>query len=251
MEKSPKRSTIILVSIVLSIILYLAGVMSGLYANKIIDKKTTEDINTLKTETQKNIQDVRAEAKENIESLQRYINFLELNLKSIQFDQIFLETLDETQKCNFSSITMNSLLTQLDAYRVNLPFRLEEYEKGNTLSVEYLELKKQYNELSINAWIILKNKYHICDTEILPILYFYSRDCDSCIRQGEELDKLQQDTSLTKRFMVFTIDYTSEQPMVKNVREFYRIKSLPALVIDNAVLQGRVFAKERILSEVE
>ena len=177
--------------------------------------------------------------------LQRYIDFLDLNLKSIQMDELFIETLDDEQKCKFSVITMNSLLDQLSFYWVNLPLRVEEYEKYNTLSPEYLTLKKQYTQLSINAWIIAKNKYDTCHLDILPILYFYSRDCDTCTLQGEELDRVRENAK-DKKIIVFTIDVNSDEPMVRNVKIFYNITSVPALVVNNEAIQGRVFTQKEI-----
>ena len=73
MEQSPKRRYIILFAIITSIILYLSGVFSGLYANKLIKESTQKDIFNLKTETSKDL-----------ELLQNYIDFLDSNLKDMQ-----------------------------------------------------------------------------------------------------------------------------------------------------------------------
>jgi len=54
-EQSPqrKKTYIILFAILASVILYLAGVFSGLYANKILKESTDKDIYNLKEKTSK------------------------------------------------------------------------------------------------------------------------------------------------------------------------------------------------------
>jgi hypothetical protein len=86
-QKSPnKRVGIIILAIIISIVLYLAGVYSGLNANKIIKTKTENDL----------------------KAFENYINFLDTNLKTMQFEQTFMETLTNEQMCNFSKISFIS-----------------------------------------------------------------------------------------------------------------------------------------------
>ena len=44
----PTRKQIFTVAIILSLVMYLAGVFSGLYANKIMEKQVEEDLSFLK-----------------------------------------------------------------------------------------------------------------------------------------------------------------------------------------------------------
>lgn len=246
-----KKGTIITVAIVLSIVLYLAGVFSGLYANKVIEMKTEQDLKNLKYETKKDIEFLKAETKEDVELMKIYVESLERNLKNTQLDQIFIDTLDDDIKCDFSTITTNSLLDQLGFYWENLPFRIEAYEKNNVLSEEYLKLKEQYTQLSIRAWVIANKNYHSCKSGFIPLLYFYTKNCSNCISQGEELDLLQSNnTELKQKIVVFTVDMDSEEITIKNLKEFYNITSTPALIVNNKVLQGRLFSKQEILDEL-
>jgi len=43
-QNTPKKWTIIMLAVAISAVLYLAGVYSGLYANKILEKKTEQEI---------------------------------------------------------------------------------------------------------------------------------------------------------------------------------------------------------------
>ena len=72
--KTPsRRKGIIFLAIVISVILYLAGVYSGLYANKIIKEETEKDIETIKEKTE-----------QDLDILETYLNFLDTNLKNMQ-----------------------------------------------------------------------------------------------------------------------------------------------------------------------
>jgi len=97
-----RKSYIILFAIFVSIILYLSGVFSGLYANKLIKESTKKDISILKEETE-----------QDLEGLQNYVDFLDSNLKSMQLEQTFSETLTSEEMCTFSIISLNERFNQL------------------------------------------------------------------------------------------------------------------------------------------
>ncbi|MBW2992581.1 hypothetical protein KY345_05165 [Candidatus Woesearchaeota archaeon] len=236
-----KRTIIILVTIVLSIVLYLAGVYSGLYANRILEKKTEEDIKTLKRGTEEELQNLRD-----------YIDFLETNQGRLLLEQEFEDTLTSEQMCDFSEISMNQLFDELNYYWQRFPFRLEEYEyKNKPLSEEYLALKKSYTQLSLRTWILAKTSYERCDTRLVHGINFYSTECADCAKQGEQIDKfgpaLGEDGV---DVLIFTIDLYSDEPIVKFLREYYEIDSTPALLLNDKVYQGRIFTAEELLEDI-
>lgn len=236
MEQILKRKYIVFFAIITSMILYLAGVFSGLYANKLVKESTQKDIFDLKTETSKDL-----------ELLQNYINFLDSSLKDMQLEQTFIETLNDEQRCIFSSISLNDLFSQLSYYWSKLPYRIEEYEKYNELSEEYKTLKKQYAHVSIRTWMLARSQYEKCNINLIHGLYFYSADCEECVKQGEQLDALgknvrQQGTEI----IMFPIDFYLKEPIVENLKKYYDIKSTPAIVINDKVLQGRLFTASEL-----
>lgn len=236
-QNQSKKKYIILFAVIASIILYLAGVFSGLYANKLVREATEEDISKLKQET---LQD--------LESLQNYIAFLDSNLKSMQLEQTFSETLTKEEMCTFSIISLNELFKQLGYYWDRLPFRIEEYEKYNELSDEYNLLKQQYAHLSIRTWILARNQYEKCGMDLIHGLYFYSADCEECIHQGEQLDKLNEKAkALNKEIVMFPIDFYLDDPIVTNLKKYYGINSTPAIIVNDKVFQGRLFSSDELL----
>ena len=233
-----KRSGIILIAIAISIVLYLAGVFSGIYANKIIKEQTEQDIRTLKKETN-----------QDLATIQNYVNFLDTSLKNMQLEQTFAESLTHGQMCNFLSISLNELIQQLGFYWSKLPYRIEEYERSNEISPEYSILKEQYAHLSIRTWLIAKNQYDKCNMNVVHGLYFYSVSCTVCVKQGEQIDILSKKiASAGSSLIMFPIDFNSEQGIVKNLKKYYNINSTPAIIINDKVFQGRLFAADELMN---
>ncbi|MBS3131575.1 hypothetical protein J4212_04040 [Candidatus Woesearchaeota archaeon] len=240
-ERKPERRNIILIAVIISIILYLAGVFSGLYANKIVKESTEEDIKSLEEQT-----------RQNMNYMQSYVDILDTNLKNIQLEQAFLETLSDKERCSFSKISLEELVSQLSFYWEKLPFRLEEYERTNEPTEEYLALKSQYTYLSIRIWMLAKSQYETCGTNMVHGLYFYSKDCENCVEQGEQIDELNRQLSAKgSDIIMFPIDFSSREPLIRNLEAYYRINSTPAIVLNGRVMQGRLFTSGELLKAAE
>jgi thiol-disulfide isomerase/thioredoxin len=238
LKESTRKLYIIGFALIMSIILYFSGVFSGLNANKII-----------KESTQKDIFDLRKETSEDLNSLQSYISFLDNNLKGMQLEQTFTESLNQDEMCSFSAISLSGLFSQLPYYWERLPYRIEEFEKYNQLSEEYNTLKQQYTHVSIRTWILARNQKEKCNIDLIHGLYFYSADCKDCVKQGEQLDVVNKELEkLGIDIVMFPIDYNSNEQIISNLKKYYKIKSTPAIIINDNILQGRLFEADEILA---
>ena len=236
-KSSGKRKTIIVTAVIISVVLYMAGVLSGIFANKIVKEETKQDISALKKET-----------RQDLDSLQTYVEFLDTNLKNMQLEQTFTETLNHDEMCKFSSISMNELVNQLGFYWSKLPFRLEEYEKNNKVTDEYLLLKDQYSHLSIRTWMLAKSQYERCSVNVVHGLFFYSANCDMCVDQGRQIDSLNKKISSGgSSLIMFPVDFNSKQMIVRSLKGYYSINSTPAIIINDKVFQGRLFTSEELM----
>jgi len=245
-----ERSIIILVA-GMCILLYFAGVLSGLYANKITEKKTQTSLTNLKRETRADLETFKSGTEEQIENLNDYIVFLESNINTVQVEQEFLETLPPEERCAFSELRMQDMIGQLQHYRDQLPFRLEAYERETPLTDEYKILKQQYNALSIRTWIFARAHRAECATALVDGLYFYSASCEGCVEQGEELDAFTQAMEQTgQSVMLFTIDADADDSMIRFLRAYYDITRLPALVLNDVVYTGRIVPAETLIGGV-
>jgi uncharacterized membrane protein len=220
------RRKALLFTIILSIVLFLAGLFSGLSASQVIKEQTQEDVSFLVG----------------------YVDTLEKELTSIQLQESFVNSLDEDQRCDFAETYFSQVGEQLTYYWNILPSRLESYEQERELSTWYLQLKDDYTKLSLKGWMIARDNYAKCGGNTIPVLYFYSVNCSECIAQGEVLDRVREELrEEEKEVIVFTIDYNQEEQSLPLIKEYYELESVPAMVIKEKVLQGRLFSQEEIL----
>lgn len=246
-RNQPSKSMIIGAALIVSLVLYVAGVYSGLYASKVIEKRTQDDLASLKNETSVDLEELKAGTEQQISYLEEYISFLERSLRSMQLEQAFVETLSHEEMCAFWGTTMDSLHDELNRYWDILPYRIEEYERTQELTDEYMLLKQQYTQLSIRTWSVAKNRNHKCNSSLVSGLHFYSTDCRECVDQGEELDALKGMLESDGRdVMIFTVDIDSDISIIRFLREHHGIDSTPALLIDDMLLKGRVYEAEEI-----
>ena len=214
------KKTIIIIAISLSIILYVFGVFSGIFANRIFEKKVDKDIEVLK----------------------EYVDLFALDVKNIQLQQVFIENFEFGDQCELLNIYLTQLYSQLNQYWQILPSRLEAYEKKDNLPEEYISLKREYIRLSLRFWLLSMKNYNECNNkDIIPLLYLYSKDCDDCVFQGEQFDKynniMQQ---INKSVIVFTVDGEFPDDTIYLLKTYYNISKYPATIVNGKTVQGKV-----------
>lgn len=227
--KQKRRNKIITLTIVFSIILYVAGTITGLYANKIFTEQISKDLNQIKSELDNSA----------------------LDIKNIQLKQYYIENF-EKNSCEFIEIYNKHQLEMIEKFWSTLPLKLEEYEKNNELTQEYVAIKREYIRFSLRYWLTLKNYYVDCNQKtIMPILYFYSKDCESCLKQSSEFDKLKIDLNKeNKTLIVFPIDGEFKEDLVIMLKEYYNIKEYPATIINHNIIRGKVITKEELIMAI-
>lgn len=228
MGKSITRKKIIVIAIVLSILLYGAGVFSGLIANKLIEKQVKQDVGNLKG----------------------FVDNSALDIKNIQLQMLFMEDFEAENKCEFMEIYLDHLNSQLTTYWEVLPSRIEEYDKKSELSDDYISLKREYIRFSLRYWLIAEKRHRLCSNEkLIPVLYFYTKECVDCVVQGEQFDRFgQMIKAQNKTLIVFPIDARFNDDMIFIIRKYYNITSFPATVIKGNVIQGQVYSAEQLSS---
>jgi len=228
-----RRNALILAG-VLSVALFAAGLLSGLAASKIMEQR------------------VQQRTQQETSFFVDYVNKLDDQLQSTQIQESFVNSLDEEKRCALATTYFAQVAQSLNYYWQRLPSRLEQYEQGRVLSPEYLQLKDEYTKLSLRAWIIARDNERQCNTTVRPILYFYDSDCQACVAQGEVLDEVKaQMTAENITALPFTNDLRQNESAIRLIRTYYNITTVPALVIDDTVLQGRVHSAEEIIRAME
>ena len=95
-------------------------------------------------------------------------------------------------------------------------------------------------------WCVAKDA-HLAVLAVVSGLYFYSADCEECVKQGEQIDILGRNIKQQgAEIIMFPIDFYLKEPIVENLKKYYNIKSTPAIVINDKVLQGRLFTASEL-----
>ncbi len=228
-KRSLTRRQVLILALLLSAALYLAGLFSGLAASSV----------------------VREQSREEFGFLVGYVETLEEELRSLQIQEAFVDSLGEERRCELAESYFAQVAEQLNYYWSVFPTRLEAFERERELSPEYLRLKEEYTRLSLRAWIVARENAERCGSETVPVLYFYSRDCAGCVAQGEVLDGVKE--ALDERnitLVAFTLDLEQEEPSMALIRRHYNITEVPALLIAERTLQGRLFSEAEIAQAV-
>ena len=229
-RKKRKQSIvwILIFAIILLAILYLAGFFTGLSYSKRIQQETSTDILKLKS---------------NISGIEQEIQYMQLK-------ESFINSITE-DVCSKDILNSIGINKELSKFWSLLPKRLEEYEKTNPPTKEYEALKDSYMTTSFKAWIISKDIYNKCENAPVPILYFYSKDCSTCVEQGQTLDDISSQTSkYGVDTRIFTLDANSKNPAIKLAKEYYNITTVPALVIDEKKISGNPISANQIVLEI-
>ncbi len=212
-----KQKTNYLLAIVLSIILYVLGVYTGVKVENYFSTKIYSELELMKTDMQK----------------------IKQSTDNLYIQQLLLLSVDKEKTCPILVSSLKEIEQNLKFYWDRLPKRLEEYEKYEDVTKEYENLKKDYMTISLKAWSISSLIKKDCDPSLIPILYFYSRNCEKCIDQGVELDKLKQLViSENKTVMVFTVDYDLSNPNLNVIKVAYNITETPSMIIEDKIING-------------
>ena len=221
-SKRKKYGFIIFVSVIITFSLYGAGVLSGLYANRLIKQNTEKELEEVNTQ----------------------IDQFRDKIHGIQVQQNFFNYLEED--CDFSLIYLDYVFRDLDYFWNKFPYRIEE-----DVFPEYSDLKKEYSFLAIQAWMISSQYAEVCSSDLIPVLYLYGRDCSQCVQQGEILDELKiQMQSENKEVLVFAIDLDLNKEIISPILDYYNVSTPPILILNGDVLEGDIFNETKIKAKI-
>lgn len=223
------KTGIIIVALLASLGIFLAGWYSGLYAHGVITAATSEKVEHATEELQS--------------QLQAEILKLRRSLDSAQVDSAFVDTLPDDQACTYLGLLSDRVMDEMASFWSRLPQRLEAMSEDETRLFE--AVRQDYDQLSIRGWVFFREVHMRCEQRRAPILYFYTPGCKECIEQGEQLDELRNALG-TDDLVAFVVDGNADQPVIRNIRSFYEITQVPALVVGDTAIQGRVVSADEL-----
>lgn len=191
-------------AVVLSVVLYVAGVATGYNLQQDISATLGGEIAAVKADM--------------------YAVEQELPLLSLRGEG----------SCTILSTLSSDVNSRLDS----ILGRIVELEEQGAGGGVYDGLVKDYTSLAVRGWILDKDIKQSCLDASVPVLYFYSVPCGDCIEQGMILDRLKE--KYGKKLPVFVLNSDIDQPAVKILTRSFNITKTPAVIIDSRAMQGLV-----------
>lgn len=176
---------------------------------------------------------------ERITKVERATKVQELNYKSLQFQQLYLNTLiNNTDSCPVfelslqSSInTLTDSLERMEAYKASVNFNRAEFD----------DLSRNYVLDNLRYWLFAGKTKELCDLDFVTVLYFYSdKECSICPDQGVVLSYYKK--LLGDRLLVFPIntDLQGSEASIDMLARRYNVTAYPTIIVEESKYEGVV-----------
>jgi uncharacterized membrane-anchored protein YhcB (DUF1043 family) len=208
-----RKKRLFIVAAITTIILYSLGILTGYFIQEKVLSKTQEELNKVKEE----------------------FFVYKQNLENVQLEQLYLTTYQGDLNCKILVSLINEMQDKLAYFWSRLPTKLEVYEKYSEIQPDYIKLKRDYTLLSIRVWLLSLNVKEKCGEDIIPALYFYSKDCDKCIEQSYVLDTIKKEKP---NFSAFIVDYNLDESIVKVIINVWNVTKVPSFIIGDKLYSG-------------
>ncbi len=160
----------------------------------------------------------------------------EINYKSIQFQYLYLSSLQKEQD---SCLVIH---TALDNAVSDLGKSLDKfisYNKETQINSKEYELDgRNYLLDNLKYWLLAKEAKRRCNLDVVSILYFFSNDCDKCPEQGVILTYFKN--RFGDKLLVFPIDifFEEDEGILRIIKNQFNITDIPTLVIEDKKHKG-------------
>lgn len=202
MKKSIKSAYI--TAFVISIFLFISGIMVGYLIQKSVSQRTGERLDKLQN-----------------------------RIEDIQLQYIYLNIMDEND-CDFGMVLLDEATNELWDISKELTSFENTIQKGDMENLE-----KKYFLLSAKAWILNSYITKHCEQDSISVLYFYSVPNEECEKQGKILDSIQN-SEFKNKIRVFVMNINSEEKIVQTIKKTYNITITPTIIIDEKKHEGLI-----------
>jgi hypothetical protein len=178
-----------------------------------------------------------------IEKLEEETRLQEINYKSLQFQQLYLNTLqNNTESCPVFELSLQSSINTLTESLETM----ERYKNSaNFNSVEFESIARTYVIDNLRYWLFAGKTKELCELDFSTVLYFYSdENCDICPDQGVILSYYKK--KFDDKLLVFPIntDFSKFEPSIPMLEKRYNVTSYPTVIIGQNKFEGVVSKAE-------
>lgn len=166
----------------------------------------------------------------------------EVNYLSLQLQYLYLTSFSNYNNCPILATTLKGTVTDLS----DSLSKVIEYEENQKVDdAQKTIIQRRYVLDNLRYWLLAKESKQKCHLNIVPILYFYTQECESCPVQGTILTFFKK--QFGEQVLVFPInlDLREAEPMVEIAISQFNISHFPTLIIDDKKYPG-VVKKEQL-----
>ncbi len=166
----------------------------------------------------------------------------EVKYLSLQLQYLFLTSFQNNNSCPTLTTTLQETITDLsDSLSKVVAY---EEEKRAADGREIL-VQRRYLLDNLRYWLLAKESKQKCSMDIVPILYFYQKDCPSCPEQGTILTFYKN--IFEEQLLVFPInlDLQNKEPLAKIIGSQFNVTQFPTIIVDDVKYEG-VVDKEKM-----
>ena len=180
---------------------------------------------------------------ERISRVEKAAQLQELNYKSLQFQQLYINTLtNNTESCPVFEISLQSSIKSLtDSLE-----RMESYKASSTFNQgEFEQLARAYVLDNLRYWLFAKKTKELCSLDFVPIIYFYSdSNCGICPEQGVILSYYKK--IFGDKLLVFpiNIDLEGTEASIPMLMKRYNVTRYPTIIVVEDKYEGVVSKNE-------
>ncbi len=194
--------TIYAVVVFTSLILYGAGIWTGITIQKSVVESVENDLNSIKSD---------------IENQQQ---------------ELILFSLRGKESCAILQSVSSSTAAKLDA----VSNEIRQLEQSGQKNERFDLMKETYSSLSIRAWILASAINENCNKQIASILYYYSFPCEDCKSQEDVLDQVKP--AAPDKILTYAVDKDVNNGLVQTLVKSHGIDYAPSVVLGNEVYKG-------------
>ncbi|HIG97876.1 TPA: conjugal transfer protein TraF [Candidatus Woesearchaeota archaeon] len=154
---------------------------------------------------------------------------LKVDIGSLQLQYAFIGQLAQVGNCGAFTKTFDKNLDSLESTRI----KLAGYQNDASVNRREFDLLRRTYILSQVEYLLLSMKSkELCGTDVVNMVYFFSRDCTSCDDQSFVLSFLKQ--KFNERLFIFGFDASFEQePLLELLETTYNVTSFPTTIISD------------------
>lgn len=150
-----------------------------------------------------------------------------LDFQSSQLQFTYLLTLKDKSSCDLVYQGLDQALNELGKTEE----KLIEYQFDNKISeTEFELLRRQYILEELRYSFLSKNVKDYCDLDFIRLIFFYTKKCPDCDKQAVVLDYFKN--LFKQKLLIFPVDESLEEPLIRLIKTQYNITSYPTLIID-------------------